>query len=133
MFFSRFLCHKTCYDVLITIHDVSYESIVKYRNNYDLKIANGQLVDFFFFSKILLIFSLFSFFLPFSSFFHSPPTLTLLCLSAMNEVTPYVISPAALGVGAPPGKNGENFSFNRRFLPILHISRSSVAHYYTAN
>ena len=30
-----------------------------------------------------------------------------------------------LEVGAPPGKNGQNFSFNCRFLPFLRISRVS--------
>ena len=122
-FFHDFcVTNKTWFDVLITKHNVSHESIVKYRNNYVLKIFNCQLVDLFFicfflcfFSKILFFFSLFSFFLPFSSFFHSPPTLTLLCLSEMHEVTLPVASPAADGLKTrgrcTPSKKWRKFPF----------------------
>ena len=132
-FFSRFLCRKTCYDVLITKHDVSYESIVKYRNNYDLKIANGQLVDLFVVFLRVFFRKSFSFFPSFPSLFPFLLSFILRLLShysACQRCTKLhcqlLVQPQTAleqEVGARPRKNGENFSFNRRFLPILRISR----------
>ena len=124
-FLSRSLCHTTCHDVPITKHDVFHDSAEKYRNNYVSKIANVQLGDLFFFvffSKILLIFSLFHSFFPFLISFVLPLLSNYsACQRCRKLHCQSLVQPQTaleLEVGAPPGKNGENFSFNRRCLPI---------------
>ena len=139
-FLSRFLCHTTCHDVPITKHDIFQWFDRETSDNYVLKIANGQLVELFVFFCFCFFFlnpihfpPLFLRFFSFSFFFRSPPTLSLICLSA--ELTMSVVSPAADGLRTRGGwKEMATISVvTAGFCPYCVNLWSSAAHYYTAN